>query len=311
MVPERKLREVASACILEAFDEILDRHGLTVMAVEIEVHAFLEAVLAEQRRDHARDFAALFVDGRRVEIVDLAICRRPHRVGERAAIFRELLRFQVAHFGDALDGARALVGREFVVAIDRQALLEAQLEPVPAGDAVAGPVVEIFMRDDCLDIGIVGIGGDLWIGKDVFVVEDVEALVLHRAHVEVGDGDDHEDVEIVFAAEPLFVPLHRAFQRVHGIGCARLLAVLDIDLQHDFAAGHGCERVFDDAEIAGDERKEIARLRMRIEPGGEMFAGAVAGAAEEVAVRQKQRVGVLVGDDVDRERRKHVGPVGK
>ena len=102
-----------------------------------------------------------------------------------------------------LTGARAHVGGEFLVAEDREAFLQAELEPVAAGDAVAGPVVEIFVRDDRLDRGEVGVGRGLGAGQHVFVVEDVEALVLHRAHVEVGDGDDHEDVEIVFAAEGL------------------------------------------------------------------------------------------------------------
>ena len=40
------------------------------------------------------------------------------------------------------------------------------------------------------------------------VVEDVEALVLHRPHVEVGHGDDVEHVEIVLAPEALLVPAH-------------------------------------------------------------------------------------------------------
>jgi hypothetical protein len=116
-----------------------------------------------------------------------------------------------------------------MVAIDGQPFLQAELEPVAASDSVASPIVEILMRDDRLDIGVVGVGRGVLVGQDVFVVEDVEALVLHRAHVEVGHGDDVEDVEIVFAPEHLLVPFHGALERVHRIGGARLLAVLDID----------------------------------------------------------------------------------
>ena len=126
-------------------------------------------------------------------------------------------------------GARALVGREFLVAEDRQALLQAELEPVAAGDPVAGPVMEIFVGDDRLDMGIVDIGRGLGAGQDVFVVEDVEALVLHRAHVEVGHGDDVEHVEIVFAAEDLLVPAHGALERIERVVGAVFLAGLDID----------------------------------------------------------------------------------
>ncbi len=84
VVPERELAKVATARVLEALHEILDGGGLAVMALEIEIHALLEQFAPEQGRDHAGDFAALFIDGRRVEVVDLAVFRRAHRVGERA-----------------------------------------------------------------------------------------------------------------------------------------------------------------------------------------------------------------------------------
>ena len=69
-------------------------------------------------------------------------------MGEGARVLGELVRAQRAHVVDALDRPRALVGGELLVAEDRQAFLEAELEPVAAGDAVAGPVVEILVRDD-------------------------------------------------------------------------------------------------------------------------------------------------------------------
>ena len=151
-VPAHELREIAAAHVGEALHELLDRRRLAVMAREIEVHALAEQFGPEQRLDHAHDFGALFVDGRRVEVVDLVIELRPHRMGERAGILDELVRAQRAHVADALDRARALIGGEFLVAEDGQAFLQAELKPVAAGDAVAGPVVEIFVRDDRLDM---------------------------------------------------------------------------------------------------------------------------------------------------------------
>ena len=136
---------------------------------------------------------------------------------ERPLILGKLQALQAAHGADALDGSLALAGREFLVAIDRQAFLQAELEPVAAGDAVAGPVVKIFMRDDGLDAGIVLVGGRVRVEEHVFVVEDVETLVLHRPHIEVRNRHDVEDVEIVFPAEAAFVPCHRPLQRVHGV----------------------------------------------------------------------------------------------
>jgi hypothetical protein len=75
-----------------------------------------------------------------------------------------------------------------------QALLQAKLEPVAARDPVACPVVEILVRDDGLDVGIIRVRRGLGARENVFVVEDVEALVLHGAHVEVGYRNHIEDV---------------------------------------------------------------------------------------------------------------------
>ena len=235
-VPELEPGKVGAGRVGEGGEEILDRHRLAVVALEIEVHALAEAVLAEDRLQHAHHLGALLVDGRGVEVVDLGIDLRPDRMGEGAAILGELPRLERAHVGDALDRPRAHVGGELLVAIDRQAFLEAELEPVAAGDAVAGPVVEVLMGDDALDMGEVVVGRRVEVGQDVLVVEDVEALVLHRPHVEVRHRHDHEDVEIVFAAEGGLVPAHRPLQRIHRIGAARLLAVLAIDAQRHRAA---------------------------------------------------------------------------
>ena len=60
----------------------------------------------------------------------------------------ELRRAQPAHVVDPLDGPRPHVGRELLVAVHREPLLERELEPVSAGDAVARPVVEVLVADD-------------------------------------------------------------------------------------------------------------------------------------------------------------------
>jgi hypothetical protein len=84
-------------------------------------------------------------------------------------------------------GAAGHVHAELAVAEHRQAFLERELEPVAAGDAVAGPVVEVLVRDDGLDALEVGVGGGGGRAQQGAGVEDVQALVLHRAHVEVAD----------------------------------------------------------------------------------------------------------------------------
>ena len=75
-------RQVAAAGIGEALDELLDGRGFAVVAREIEVHAGAEFLLADQRLHHAHDFRALLVDGRGVEVVDLLVGLRSHRMGK-------------------------------------------------------------------------------------------------------------------------------------------------------------------------------------------------------------------------------------
>ena len=137
---------------------------------------------------------------------------------ERTAIFGELTRAQINHIAEAFDGRRAHVRGELRIAVDGQTFLEAQLEPIAAGDAVAGPIVKILMGDDRFDPLEIAVCGGFGRGKHARAVEDIEALVLHRAHVEIVNGDNVENVQIVFASVDLFVPAHRADQRFHPEG---------------------------------------------------------------------------------------------
>src|SRR5699024_5479109 len=90
-IPAEELAEIAAACILEALDEILNRRGFTIVALEIEIHALTEILRTQNGGDHAGDLGTLLIDGRRIEVVDFAVFIRPWRMRERTAIFRELL----------------------------------------------------------------------------------------------------------------------------------------------------------------------------------------------------------------------------
>ena len=198
-----------------------------------------------------------------------------------------------------------------LVAEDGEPFLQRELEPVAAGDAVARPVVEVLVGDDGLDALIVAVGRRLRPSQDEFGVEDVEALVLHRAHVEVGNGGDVEDVEVVFKAVDLLVPLHGALEAVHGVGAAILVAAPDPDVQDDVAAGLGGEVVGDGDEVARDQRKEVGRLGVRVFPARPMPAVLALARAGRVAVGEQHRVARLVGRDGDGETRHHVRTVGE
>jgi hypothetical protein len=187
-------------------------------------------------------------------------------MGEGACVLEELLGAQPGDVLDALHPARAHVGGEFLVAEDRQPLLEAELEPVAAGDPVARPVVEILVGDDALDVLVVGVGGGLGARQHVLRVEDVQPLVLHRPHVEVVDRDDHEEVEVVFEAVDLLVPAHRPLQRVHRVAAAPLVAGPHEDPQRHRPARPGGEGVLHRDEVARDQREEVGGLGEGVVP---------------------------------------------
>jgi hypothetical protein len=158
-VPALELAEVAARCVLKHLKPILDRAGLPVMAVEIEGKRGVIRLRPHEKAQHADDLRALLVDGGGVEIVDLDIALGPDIMRERARILAELARAERQHIVDAFDRGAAHVGRELLIAEDGEALLQAELEPIAAGDAVAGPVVEVLMRDDALDEIVIAVGG--------------------------------------------------------------------------------------------------------------------------------------------------------
>ncbi len=310
-VPAEELRQVAPGGVGEAGDESLHGGGLAVMALEIEVHAGAEGLRAKQGLQHTDDFGALVVDRGRVEVVDLHEAGRADRVGEGAGVLGELAAAQGPHVLDPLHRRPAHVGREALVAEHRQALLQAQLEPVAAGDAVAGPVVEVLVRHHALDALEVEVGRRGRVGQQQRGVEDVQPLVLHRPEIEVAHGHDHEQVEVVFAAEGLLVPLHRALQRIHGVGGAGSHPRVDIDAQVDLPPRHGGEVVGQFVELPGDQGEQVAGLGEGIAPQGPVPAIGGVPAVDAVAVGQEARIGGLVGVHPHGEARQHVGPVGE
>src|SRR5680860_1781848 len=99
-------------------------------------------------------------------------------MGQWPGVFRELVRFQHPDIAYTLDRPRPEVCREFLVTEDCKTFFQAELKPVTAGDAVAGPVMEIFVGNDRLDRGIIRVSRCFGPRKNELVVEDIEALVF-------------------------------------------------------------------------------------------------------------------------------------
>ena len=92
------------------------------------------------------------------------------------------------------------------------------------------------MADDAFDIEVVFIRCGIGTRQHVFGVKDVKAFILHCAHVEEIDGDDHIDVEVIFEAKALLVPLHGVDEGGHRPRRAVKVATVNKQLQRHLAA---------------------------------------------------------------------------
>ena len=265
-VPFAELRQIDFAAVFHRGDKILAGRRLAIVAVEIEIGALAELLRSHQRCHHPDHFRALVVDGGGVEIGDFLIAFRTDRMGQRASILGELRGAQDPHILDPLERRRAHVGGEALVAVDGEAFLQTELEPVTASHSVSRPIVKIFVRDHALDTVEIGIGGDFGVGENIARVEDIEALVLHRAHVEITDRNDIEQAEIIFTAIGLLVPAHRILERLHRVTGAIEVAVAHPYIELDRFAGPGGEAVAVGDQIARDQREQIARLQPGVIP---------------------------------------------
>ena len=90
----------------------------------------------------------------------------------------------------------------------RQPLFQAQLKPIAAGDAIACPIVKIFMRDDRFDQFEICVRCNFIVGQNVGAVENIQSLVFHRPHIEIITGINVEIVLVIFATIDTFIPVH-------------------------------------------------------------------------------------------------------
>jgi hypothetical protein len=186
-----------------------------------------------------------------------------------------------------------------------------ELEPVAAGDPIARPVVKILVRHHGLDADEIGVGRGPGPGQHIFRIENVQAFVFHRAVIEVRDRHDHEAVEVIFQAEPVLVPLHRALEGGHGVVALVDVLGLGIDLEQHVAAGAGRKVVLEAGEVARHQREQIRGFGKRIVPDREMAASCQLALLDQVAVAKQHRVLFPVRLDPRAIDRHHVRPVGK
>ena len=85
-------------------------------------------------------------------------------MGGGAGILAELGVAQQGYVFNPIEGGTVQILRKALVPKHGEPFLERQLEPVAAGDAVTGPVVEILVADHTFDALQLAIGGGFRIG---------------------------------------------------------------------------------------------------------------------------------------------------
>ncbi len=231
-------------------------------------------------------------------------------MGHGAGVFGELNGAQQAHIFDALDrtGRRRAshVLAEFLVAEHREAFFERQLKPVLAGDAVARPVVEVFVRHHAFNVAVVGVGGCSGAGEHKFRVEDVQALVFHGPHVEVGGRHNHEAIQIEWEPKAGLVPGDACDQRLHGVLGFVEVARPHVNLKHVGLAGAVQNRLFATHQHAGHQGKQVTRLFERVMPSRKVTAIVQQTLRLQVAIAQQNGEFLSIGFERDGEGGHHV-----
>mmetsp|Transcript_23018 Transcript_23018/g.39473 ORF Transcript_23018/g.39473 Transcript_23018/m.39473 type:complete len:207 (+) Transcript_23018:2179-2799(+) len=206
------------------------------MPFKIQVCALPKAISAQNGGHHADHLSSFLIHSHRVEVVHRDVRLRPNGMGHWTRILPELCRPQPHDIPNSLHSTRIHIRRELLVAVHRQPLLERKLEPVPTSHAVSGPVVEILVPNHTLDAGEIRVRSSLGVGQNITIIENIERLVLHGPHVEVGHGHYIELVQVVLPPKTLLIPFERLFETLHGMRGLVFVAMLHKDPQQHFPA---------------------------------------------------------------------------
>ncbi len=64
------------------------------------------------------------------------------------------------------------------------------------------------MGNNRFDTMQVSVGCGFRIGQHKFAVENIQAFIFHRAHIEMANRNDLEQIKVIFKTINLFIPAH-------------------------------------------------------------------------------------------------------
>ncbi len=169
------------------------------------------------------------------------------------------------------------------------------------------------MGHHAFHVAKVHVGGRGGVGQHVLGVEDVQALVFHRAHVEVAGGDDDEALQVQRQAKAGFVPGNGCHERVHGVFGFVEVAGAHVHLQQVVGAAAAADGLAAAHQAARHQGEQVGGFLVRVYPFGKV-PGAIGAVFQwaffhQVAVGQQHGVLQLVGPQCDRVAGHHIRAV--
>jgi len=150
--------------------------------------------------------------------------------------------------------------------------------------------VKVFVGDNRLHILELGIRCDLRAAEHTGTIENIQPLVFHRTPVEIINGHNIEDIEVVLPPVHLFVPAHRLLEGAHGVPTFVEVLLLDMNMQCHFTATGGHEGIVDAAQVPRHQGKQVGGLGERIMPAGAMASVFQRLVCQWVAVAEQHRI---------------------
>ena len=308
-IPPLKGTEILPIGIGHGINKIVAGDGLAVMALKIQIHAFSEPGFTQHAIEHADHFGTFVVHRNGVEVVHFHHFLRADGVRHGATVFSKLHRLDDTCFTDPGCRRARPVGTELLITKHRQAFFEAELEPVPAGDPVTGPVVKVFVGNNAGNIVVVTVGGRIVVSQDVLGVKQIQAFVFHGAHVEEVHRDNHVAVQVVFQTVVFFVPLHRGLEASHGVSGLQATAFINVYFQQYITATGRSVMVAQAVKVTGHQGKQVARLGKRVVPGSKMAATVQIATVNEIAVGEQLRVTLLITNHLGGINSQYIGAI--
>ena len=146
--------------------------------------------------------------------------------------------------------------------------------------------MKIFMGHHSLDALEAHVGCDVGVSEHARSVKHIQALVLHRTHIEVIDGNNVVEIKVILESVNCLIPTHGLFERRHCVVAVTQILFFDPNMQVDRFTRRRCEHVTGALQIARHHGEQVAGLGKRVMPHSTMPALIEGHLLDQIAVAE-------------------------